>query len=103
MQHMAFGEVHHLCAAQPMQAEHDPAANAAHGEVHAPALAWPGADRCREDGIGVSAAAQRGPQKVGLPGDVCIIAPVLQHASAACAEMRAGRFDTRGAWIGECC
>ncbi len=84
-----------------MQAEDDPPTGSADGKVHAAALAGQAGDERHRIGRSEAGLAQGVGQQARFPASVVGVAPMLQHAAAAAAEMAARRVDAGLAWVGD--
>jgi len=91
VQDRAGVHVHDVAGPAAVQADADGGTVAADGQVHAPPRFGRGAGQIRHRHRRSPHAAQRVRDLPGLPRGVAAVAPVLQRASAAGTEMRAGR------------
>ena len=98
MQHQAVGDVDDVGGTLLVQAQDDAAGRAADREVDAAALPGQAGDERQRIGRRKAGLAQRMGQQAGFPGAVVGVAPVLQHAAAAAAEMAAGRRRPGPRW-----
>lgn len=83
-------QVDDLLPPMPMQANSNPATVTVQCQIHPPTRTGRSMDKSRHWGINVAGAGESDPNLSGFPRGIRLVLPMLQGATAATAEVRAG-------------